>query len=215
MTIDPAFALLISTPIVLLAIAAAIAARPSRRTAPIMAGCAVLALVVGCGKPSEQSQTTAAAPAGGATPQPAALAAAIRVVPLSSTQLEAAHHVKVGGTVAVDVLDVRPDGTHQEAVTIGAADTLHVIGWAYDDSKAMPCDAIALVVDKNHIFSGSYGYARTDVAAFYKDPARTNVGYGIAVPAGKLGAGSHAAQVVCVVANDARTTPRALNVIVR
>ena len=214
MTIDPAFALLISIPIILLAIAAAIAARPSRGTAAIMAGCAVLALIVGCGKPAEQAQTTAAAPPGGAASP--SVARAIRVAPFSAAQLVAAYHAKGGGGVAVDVLDVRPDGAHNaDGVTIGAADTLYVIGWAYDDSKRAPCDAIGLVVDEKRVFSGSYGYARTDVAAFYKDPARTNVGYGITVPARKFGTGSHTVQVACVAKSDARTTPSALKITIR
>ena len=198
MTLDPAFGLLLAMPIALLAIAAAFLVRPSRKVAPVIVACGVLGFVAGCSGPAKTSDTQTTTTMA-VTPLPAP--------PLSEAQRGAAQRAKPGGGVSVDVFDARPDGAaNVGGVTVAASATLNVLGWAFDESKHATCGAVGLVVDGKNVFPASYGSARTDVAAFYKDPARTNVGYIIKVPARDLGAGAHATRVACIGADGASGT---------
>ena len=221
MSLDPAFGLLVAIPLMILAVAAAIVIRPGRRAIALMAGCAAVAFALGCNKPAERSsETSTTTTANGTAAQPPAAAppaAARPAVAFSAAQNSAAVSAKSGGGVSIDVLDARTDGARNpDGVTVGAGDTLHVLGWAYDERKKAPCEVLGLLVDGKRVFAGSYGYPRADVAAFYKDPARTNVGYSIAVPAAQLGNGAHTASVVCVgPGNDAVGNGHAVAVTVR
>jgi hypothetical protein len=143
-------------------------------------------------------------------------AAAGRIAAFTISELDAARHASTEGAVAVDVLDLQSHGARNpDGVTLAAGDTLYVLGWAFIAPSNAACDAIGLLVEGN-IYPGAYGFARPDVAASFKDPARTNVGYSIAVPAALLGAGSHAANVICVGPQGAaRRTAQALAVAVR
>lgn len=209
MTLDPAFGLLVCGPILIAALAAVLAARPSRIAAAVIAVCGVLAFVAGCGGPVDRGDGVtglAARPASSAPPvretpparetpppQPSARSRAF-----TPAELAAARHAKAGGIVSVDVLDTRPGGTRHDALTIAPNDTLHVVGWAFAETVNAPCDVVGLVIDGKQVVPAQYGYARSDVAAFYKDPSRTNVGYSVEVPAARLGRGEHPVTVVCI-----------------
>ena len=56
MTLDPAFGLLLSMPLLIAALAAVAVARPTRRAAAVMSACGVLAFVAGCGNQKEVNQ---------------------------------------------------------------------------------------------------------------------------------------------------------------
>jgi hypothetical protein len=209
MTIDPAFGLLLSIPIALAALAAAVIARPQRRAAALIAGCGILAFVAGCGAPKGNTDTaqTAAQPAASAAPAaPAAKPdASARMSAFTPAETTAARQTKSSGAVNVDVLDVRPDGVHQTELTVPSTDTVHVVGWAYDEQRKARCDEVGLLVDGKQLLPALYGYARPDVASFYKDPSRTKVGYSVQVRASVLGGGRHEATVVCVAAPASAT----------
>lgn len=195
MTIDPAFGLVIALPLALLAIAAAVAARPGRRRAAVMSGCAALAFVVGCGKTQNTSEAPSTQPSAAIAPAPKA---AVVHSTFSAAAAGAARNAKPG-KISVDVLDSRADGAqHANGLTLSSGQTLHAIGWAYLSDRHERCSAVGLIVDGSHIYPGEYGYTRSDVATFYHDPAMTDVGYEIVVPAARLHRGAHRADVVCV-----------------
>jgi hypothetical protein len=209
-TLDPAFGLLLFVPIAIVAVAAVVVARPSRRAIAAISVCGVLGFIVGCGGPKDRSADTSQAAAtpsavSAASAAPAAPVAAARMSTFTAADLSAAKQAKASGLVAVDVLDVRANGAHHEALTLAPNQTLNVIGWAYDEPRNAPCVAVGLMVDGKRIYPALYGYARPDVAAFYKDPMRTNVGYSLALPAAKLSRGDHVATVVCVAPASAAT----------
>lgn len=197
MTVDPAFGLLIAVPIMIAALGAAIVASSSRRAAPVIAVCGMLAFVVGCGSHKDDAGGSASS-----NPTPSSIASLPTETPhlgkLTQSEITAARIAKPSGMVSIDVLDMRADGTHHDAITVAPREKLHVIGWAYLEPRMAQCEAVGLLVDGKTVYPGLYGYARPDVASFYKDPARTNVGYSIEVAAARLGAGAHKATVVCV-----------------
>ena len=204
MTVDPAFGLLICVPIALAALGAAIVARPRWRAVAAIAVCGVLAFVAGCGGP-KQTTSTVSTPASPEVAPPPRPPAAARVSKFTRSEFEAARDAKTSGMVSVDVLDVRADGAHHDALTIASGENLHVIGWAFFEPRNVRCEAVGLLVDGKTIYPGLYGYARSDVAAFYKDASRTDVGYSIVVPAARLGTGAHSATVVCAPSRGAAT----------
>jgi hypothetical protein len=177
----------------------------------VLALCAALALGAGCAKRQGAGQS-ASPPPQAAGPK----ATPIPVPALTAAQTAAAKRPGGRSGVSIDVFDVRPDGSpNPGGITVGTEDTVHVLGWAYAESAHAPCSAVALVVDGNRVVASSYGYARSDVAAFYKDPGHANVGYTGQIPAASLGSGTHAVEVVCIGVNGARSGPRAMSVTVR
>jgi len=72
------------------------------------------------------------------------------------------------------------------------------MGWAFPAEGTGGCSAIGLAVDGKRVFPGTYGFRRADVAVFYKDRSRIDVGYSIVVPATDLGRGTHHGYVVCL-----------------
>ena len=134
----------------------------------------------------------------------------------TAADTRAAQRAKASGMVSVDVLDTNAAGAHQTSLTVAPRDTVHVVGWAYHESLNAPCANVGLLVDGKRAYPAAYGYARPDVAAFYKDRARTNVGYSIAVPAATIGNGTHSATVVCLAPNGPATSSSGtLQIIVR
>jgi hypothetical protein len=208
---DPAFGIAIALPLAILAVAAAFRASAGRVGAIAMAILSVAAFAVGCGHPSEGTTSTA-----GGTPPPVAVSANPHMTVFSAARAAAARHATNEGDVSIDVYDARQNGSQNlGGASVGKRQTLYVIGWAYVRGRNAPCDAIGLLVDGTNVFPGRYGFARPDVASYYKEPARSNTGYVIEVPANRLRPGEHKANVVCVAGTDvARTNGPALKLTV-
>jgi hypothetical protein len=167
------------------------AGRRALRRLSVFALCLSLGIAAGCGRPQQQ-QTSApnAAPGGGTEPH---------VTAIASAALPAIVAAKPSGGVNMEGISTRSGG-RESATTVAMrpADSLYLMGWAFPADGTGGCSAIGLAVDGKRVFPGTYGFRRADVAAFYKDRSRVDVGYSIVVPAADLGRGTHHAYVVCM-----------------
>ena len=117
---------------------------------------------------------------------------------IAAAAYPAAFAAAASGGIAIDAAGTDSTvHTYSASPVIAKTQSLSVIGWAFPPSANGGCSAIGLAVDKKHVYPGTYGYGRPDVASQYKNDELTNVGYSIAVPATALGAGTHTAYVVC------------------
>ena len=73
-------------------------------------------------------------------------------------------------------------------------------GFAFDPVRKIPARAVDVVVD-GKAYGATYGKARPDVAAYFKAPVLTDVGFTVTLPAGSLAVGAHTA-AIRVVASD-------------
>ena len=87
------------------------------------------------------------------------------------------------------------------AVTSTAA-PLIIIGFAFDHSKQAPASGVDVVLD-GVVRPSAYGQARPDVAAYFKTPALTNVGFTASLPPGTLPAGRHRIALRVIAADGA------------
>ncbi len=186
MTLDPAFGLLLSVPLLIAALAAVAVARPTRRAAAVMSACGVLAFVAGCGNQKEGART---APPAAEQSSSAAVATAAPAQALPQRAFTAADTPRRGARKRAgwcrSTCSTRTRPARIRPLTVAPRDTVHVIGWAYHEAHNTPCADVGLLVDGKRAFPALYGYARPDVAAFYKDRARTNSGIRSTVPAAR------------------------------
>jgi hypothetical protein len=94
---------------------------------------------------------------------------------------------------ATDPFSKRP------AVTAGAQPVL-LDGFGFDPQSKAPAKGVDVVID-GVAYGTKYGIARPDVAAYFKVPALSAVGFRTTLPAGTLKPGAHTA-VIRVVAAD-------------
>lgn len=67
-------------------------------------------------------------------------------------------------------------GKSRRTVSVHRADTVTLFGWAFDPAAAAPAAGVTLLVG-DHVEAPSYGLARQDVAAAFKSPNLTPVGF--------------------------------------
>ncbi len=150
--------------------------------------CLSLGIAAGCGGPAEE--------------QTAPSAAKPHLTTIASSALAAVFAARPSGNVAMDSIGTSTGEAGAKGLattlTLDRSQSLYVLGWAFPPAEKGGCSAIGLAIDGKLVFPGTYGYRRPDVAVFYKDRSRTDVGYGIAVPASSLGRGSHRGFVVCM-----------------
>jgi hypothetical protein len=188
---DPAFAFAVWAPLMLLMSAALVASGRARAASWAYAVTFAVTLAI--------SYRTAA----GGESVALLLPAATVDVPASAIGLAASDAVRArsalaSSLIAIDLAGRAPAGGKQlTGLELGSRDALSVTGWAVDEDTGTPCEAVGIVVDGRRIVRASYGAARLDVAQYFHDPARTNVGYTAQVPASWLGTGRHVAIVVC------------------
>lgn len=142
-----------------------------------------IAIVAGCGRPVSNVSVTQNSEATLTTIAPSDYPAAFAAVP--------------SATVTVEIFGSSgSSGFAGGTITLRHRQTLNVGGWAFP-AKGV-CSAVGLAVDGKRMFPSYYGGAREDVAAVYKDIAKTNVEYFAKVSGLILGLGMHHAYVVCL-----------------
>ncbi|HEY8615084.1 hypothetical protein [Phenylobacterium sp.] len=87
------------------------------------------------------------------------------------------------------------------AVTSSAA-PLTIIGFAFDQARRAPAGGVDVVLDGTPR-PATYGQPRPDVAAYFKAPALTNVGFNVSLPPGALPAGPHRIALRVIAADGA------------
>lgn len=116
---------------------------------------------------------------------------------ISPSDYAAAFAAVPSSTVTVEIFGTTgSSGFASKTVTLRRRQTLSIGGWAFP-AKGV-CAAVGLAVDGKRMFPSYYGGAREDVAAAYKDIAKTNVEYFVKVSGTILGAGVHHANVICL-----------------
>jgi phosphoglycerol transferase len=91
--------------------------------------------------------------------------------------------------IAVDNLNTMrlPPGAHLRIPRSGA---FKVVGWAVDPARQSAAWGVDVVVDQT-TYPSLYGNDRGDVAAYFGNPAYSQIGFAFAIEAERLGAGSH------------------------
>ncbi|WP_374468008.1 hypothetical protein [Phenylobacterium sp.] len=94
------------------------------------------------------------------------------------------------------------DPANRKPAATSAAAPLTIIGFAFDDPAKMPAKGVDVVLD-GVARPATYGQARPDVAAYFKNPALTNVGFTADLPAGTLPPGPHKVSLRVIAADGA------------
>jgi hypothetical protein len=103
----------------------------------------------------------------------------------------------------VDFIDGAKDPLNNQPAKVAAGVPIVIGGFGFDAVVKRPAKAVDVVID-GKAYGAPYGAPRPDVAAFYKTPALTNVGYKVTLPADAAPKGEHTL-VVRVVAADGRS----------
>jgi hypothetical protein len=199
---DPALSLVVSTPLLLLMLSGIVASSPTQGASWTLAATFTVAMIVSCGPIEGAGNVALPVPASNvsvALPIPApTVMVSPRVSELSTSDVKGAVSAPASGLVAIDISDRAPGVSRKvTGLELGLHDTWTVAGWALDQDADTPCEAVGVVIDGRRSDSVSYGFARVDVARYFHDSARTNVGYSVQVPAAWLGAGHHVAVIIC------------------
>ncbi|MGD0546678.1 MAG: hypothetical protein ABR991_02480, partial [Terracidiphilus sp.] len=102
-------------------------------------------------------------------------------------------------------LDAAIDSTTKSA-TIPKTDSLLISGWVADPADGAPLSNVKVYIDGGLIGTPALGIARTDVSAYFKNPAYTNCGYQITYAPAPLSLGMHSVTVVAVDSKGSSTT---------
>jgi hypothetical protein len=82
------------------------------------------------------------------------------------------------------------DPVHRTPAATSQSAPLIIIGFAFDDGAKTPAKGVDVVLN-GETYAATYGQARPDVAAYFKNPALTDVGFTASLPAGLLAPGAH------------------------
>jgi hypothetical protein len=104
-------------------------------------------------------------------------------------------------THTLDTINQSPDPYNRPA-TVSGAGPLTFSGFIFDPVAKTPGKAANLVVD-GVSYPMAYGHDRADVAAYFKAPAVTKVGFTVTLPPGTLKPGRHVAVLRVVSADGA------------
>ena len=102
-------------------------------------------------------------------------------------------------THTLDKINEAADPYNRPA-TISSAGPTTFTGFIFDPIAKLPGKAASILVDGKP-YAAAYGHARADVAAYFKNPSVTNVGFLATLPAGTLQPGRHEV-VIRVIAAD-------------
>jgi phosphoglycerol transferase len=75
--------------------------------------------------------------------------------------------------------------------TVSLDGQLTLSGWALDQGLKQAAGGVEVLVDDTRIYVAEYGRQRSDVAAYFKEPAYGPSGFSTSIPAKALGRGSH------------------------
>lgn len=171
---------------------------------PVAAAAALLTLAA-CDQPKPRSAPDAAPPAAqtpaAATPV-AAPAPKPAAPPIAPSAVGMPKHEGVAGFY-VDYVATAPDPLNKQPAVIAAGQPVTIGGFGFDAVTKQAAKGVDLVID-GKAYGVTYGSPRADVAAFYKTPALTNVGYGVTFPADSFAKGDHVI-VVRVVSADGKS----------
>jgi hypothetical protein len=76
-------------------------------------------------------------------------------------------------------------------VRVKPGNTLEIAGWAVDQTSSAPAGGVEIAIDGKHVVPASYGIARADVAAYFKQEAYRPTGFSAVAPAALLEPGYH------------------------
>jgi hypothetical protein len=109
--------------------------------------------------------------------------------------------VKRGDAIGVEVFaPVSGALTNRPAVELRRGAKLEVAGWAADAPAGAPCKAVYVTIRGAHL-GIPYGFARGDVAAYFKNDAFTSTGFSGTVATKTLPAGKSAVTINCLSAD--------------
>lgn len=103
---------------------------------------------------------------------------------------------------SLDRINEAKDPLNRQPATVSAGEALVFQGFGFDPVARLPGRGADLVIDDKP-YGTAYGAGRADVAAYFKNPAVTAVGFKTTLPAGLVAVGAHKA-VVRVIAADGK-----------
>ena len=101
---------------------------------------------------------------------------------------------------SIDRIADAPDPINRQPAIAPAGQPIVVQGFGLDGVAKAPGKGLDLVID-DKVFGTVYGGPRPDVAAYFKAPGLTAVGFTTTIPAGALAVGPHTAMVRVVAAD--------------
>jgi hypothetical protein len=105
-------------------------------------------------------------------------------------------------TFSLDRINSALDPLNKQPAQVSAGQPIELLGFGLDPVAKVPAKGVDLVID-GKAYGTVYGAARTDVAAYFKNPAVTLVGFHTTLPAGLVAVGQHLV-VVRVIAADGK-----------
>jgi hypothetical protein len=103
---------------------------------------------------------------------------------------------------SLDRIGDAPDPLNRKPAVTPAAAPLVFSGFGFDPTAKAPARGVDVVVD-GKVYGALYGHPRADVAAFFKIPGLTPVGYALTLPPQTLAKGEHSV-LVRVIAVDGK-----------
>ena len=101
---------------------------------------------------------------------------------------------------SLDAIGPAWDPLNKQPAVVSAAEPLTLQGFGFDPVARRPGRGVDVVID-GRPYGTAYGAQRADVAAYFKAPALTAVGFHTTLPAGLVGVGDHQAAVRVIAAD--------------
>ena len=103
---------------------------------------------------------------------------------------------------SLDVVGQATDPLNRQPAVTSAAEPVVLMGFGFDPVAKRPAKGVDVVID-DKAYGTTYGAGRADVAAYFKSPRLTAVGFKTVLAPGLLAVGDHIA-VVRVIAADGK-----------
>jgi hypothetical protein len=170
----------------------------TRRMPPAAMVLLAVAALVACDKPKPRHpppDPMAVAPP--MPPAPAPVAAPVdAIAPLSGGLPKRAEPA----TFTIDTIGAAVDPLNRKPAVTPAGEPIVIRGFGLDPVVLTPGKGLDIVID-GAAYGTAYGAGRNDVAAFFRKPGLTKVGFAVTLPAGAVAPGPHRAQVRVVAAD--------------
>ena len=170
--------------------------RSTRAFTVLVATVAVLAALSACDKPKPRHPPRDPM---AVAPPPVATVAAQTQAPISEGLKKRA---EMAG-FSLDTVGQAPDPFNKQPAVTSAAEPITLQGFGFDPVSRRPARGVDMVID-GKAYGTAYGAGRADVAAYFKTPALTAVGFKTVLPPGLITVGQHSA-IVRVVALDGKS----------